>query len=417
MYDLDDMRQNILRHPARYKTLTCGRGFGKTILALAWLIEGQMEPMEKRFYCAPTQKMARGIAWDLLKQIVTPYYSAGMVKISETDMSITFFPSQAKIILVGLDSPDRLRGVRARKVVVDEFSFLNNPEEIWNKIIRPMLALKDAEGEGLIIGTPFGHNHQYELHMRGEDPKFPDWKSWQYTSLDGGYITPQEFELARLEMDKQSFLQEMCGEFIVPENRVFYNFNRVKHLATPPEGVRAYGPGIKHGIGIDYNVEWMSAQIFSYLPGQWMYAFDEVRLKDSNTYELAKVLQKEYPQYDLFPDPSGKSRKTSSFDNDHEILRQHGFNVLAKSKHPSVRDSIASVNTLLENAAGETKLYINPKCTNLIKDMEAMTWHKNFKEVNKLSDPSLTHAADALRYGVDYLMPMKTGSIGLSKIG
>ena len=120
----------------------------------------------------------------------------------------------------------------------------------------------------------------------------------------------------------------------------------------------------------------MSAEIFYYSESKrMMHFFDEIRLPNSNTFELAKELQEKYPGIKVFPDPAGTARKSSSTTSDYKILKSHGFKIRAhKSKsgqgyvHPPVKDRVNATNGMLKNADNEISLSVDPKCEHLIAD-------------------------------------------------
>jgi hypothetical protein len=56
------------------------------------------------------------------------------------------------------------------------------------------------------------------------------------------------------------------------------------------------------------------------------------------------------------------------------------------------------VNALLRSAAGETRLFIDPKCKELILDMEQVTYKPGSTLIDKDRDPRRTHLSDALGY-------------------
>jgi hypothetical protein len=68
-----------------------------------------------------------------------------------------------------------------------------------------------------------------------------------------------------------------------------------------------------------------------------------------------------------------------------------------------VKDRINCVNAMLRNHAGEHRLLIDPRCKQLIKDLEQVCWKADpygnaLAEVDK-SDPMRTHVSDAVGYG------------------
>ena len=55
----------------RFRVLVAGRRFGKSYLACIELLKAALErPGETYFYCAPTYRMAKDIAWKTLKKII-----------------------------------------------------------------------------------------------------------------------------------------------------------------------------------------------------------------------------------------------------------------------------------------------------------------------------------------------------------
>ena len=63
-----------------------------------------------------------------------------------------------------------------------------------------------------------------------------------------------------------------------------------------------------------------------------------------------------------------------------------------------MRERVGLVNAKLKAASGESSLFINPKCIELIKDLEEVTYQKDSTMIDKMSDPKRTHLSDALGY-------------------
>ena len=53
---------------------------------------------------------------------------------------------------------------------------------------------------------------------------------------------------------------------------------------------------------------------------------------------------------------------------------------------------------MLRNYAGERRLFINPRCKELIKDLEQVAYKENSQVIDKDRDPKRTHLSDALGY-------------------
>lgn len=56
------------------------------------------------------------------------------------------------------------------------------------------------------------------------------------------------------------------------------------------------------------------------------------------------------------------------------------------------------MNSTLRDAAGNRRLYIDPRCTELIRDLEQVTLLPGTMIIDKGHDPKRTHLSDALGY-------------------
>jgi len=63
-----------------------------------------------------------------------------------------------------------------------------------------------------------------------------------------------------------------------------------------------------------------------------------------------------------------------------------------------VRDRISLVNAMLQNADGETTLYLDPKCRGLAADFEELSYKEGSTVPDKDRDPLRSHLSDALGY-------------------
>ena len=70
----------------RFRVLVAGRRFGKSYLSCIELLRGAIDkPGETFFYCAPTYRMAKDIAWKTLKSLVPPKWVKSK---NESDLKI-----------------------------------------------------------------------------------------------------------------------------------------------------------------------------------------------------------------------------------------------------------------------------------------------------------------------------------------
>ena len=114
----------------------------------------------------------------------------------------------------GADNYDSLRGDGLDFVVLDEYASM--AREAWTEVLRPALA--DRNGKALFIST------------EGAE-KLPDWKAFQFTTAEGGNVSPEELKSAAQELDERTYRQEFEAKF---ENlgvgRAYYAFDRVHNV-------------------------------------------------------------------------------------------------------------------------------------------------------------------------------------------
>jgi hypothetical protein len=160
-------------------------------------------------------------------------------------------------------------------------------------------------------------------------------------------------------------------------------------------------------IGMDFNIDPMSAVVFV-RQGDALHAIDEIRLFSSNTKETVEEINSRFPKSKIwcYPDPASRQRKTSAGGvTDLTILQNAGYVVKAPNSHNAVRDGINAVNARLLNDKKDINLYFDPRCKHTIDCMERYAYKENSSQPDK--DSGYDHMADAVRYAVDYMFPIK----------
>ena len=120
---LTNKQKEILDNQTRFKVICAGRRWGKTYLALIWLLLNAYKSKSKCWFVSPSYRMSKQIAWQILKDLVyeRPEYVS---KTNETSLEITL-TNGSVISLKGADNYDSLRGTGINFVVLDEFAFMD----------------------------------------------------------------------------------------------------------------------------------------------------------------------------------------------------------------------------------------------------------------------------------------------------
>lgn len=375
----------------RFRAVVAGRRFGKTYLSTHELIRAALKAKNQNcWYVAPTYKAAKEIAWDMLIDALPEGY---ITKKNESALSL-ILRNGSTISLKGAEKPDNLRGRALDFAVLDEFADMR--PEAWYEVLRP--SLSDRKGQSLFIGTPKGRNHFYDIWTRGTDGE-EGWQSFQYTTIEGGNVEEDEIEAARNDLDERTFQQEYEARFVNYQGIIYYAFSR-------EESVERGVVGDELHIGMDFNLDPMSAAV-CVREGDIIRVVDEIIIYGSNTDEMADEIRQRYGgrRITIYPDPASRQRKTSAGGRtDLSILQNAGFAVKVRNSHPAIRDRINSVNSRLCSSTGERKLFVDPKCKQVIAGLERQTYKEGTSQPNK---DGYDHMNDALGYLVEYLYPIR----------
>ena len=282
---------------------------------------------------------------------------------------------------------------------------LRGPNLAWGGIDEPFIQKVEVfeqmqarvrvgpHQEIFMTGTPESLNWGYDIAMN-EDDRY-DIGIVRGKSRDNKHISQEAIDAMYRSYSPEMVAAYLEGEFVnLKQGRAYKVFERDRHIVS--RGVE----GVEICAGIDFNVDFMSAEIFAKGNG-WMHFIDEIRLSNSNSFELSEMLYQKHPGIKIYPDATGSQRKSSSTKSDHQIFRDMGFSVYANLQNPAVMDRVNATNQMLM----QDRLTIEPGTYPMfIKDLERVVFKSG--DLDKTSDLSLTHASDAGTYPVAYLHPV-----------
>ena len=370
-----------------YKVLVGGYGSGKTYIgALRCLYLSYINSPYPGMYVSSTWGIAQKTIIMTLLEIMdrsdleyTWNQQRGEVRIANWNGTIWFGSG---------DRPHSLRGSNLCWAGIDE-PFIQR-KDVFDQMVARVRVPQATHREVFLTGTPEEMNWGWELTNRDD--------------LDMGIVVgstlanehlPQEYKDNLLSAySKEQVDAYVHGRFVnLTKGRVYKEFVRSEH-EKERESL-----DLPIMAGMDFNVNAMTAILF-YKGADWMHCFEEIRLKNSNTFEMCEILRDKYPGITIFPDASGKAMKSSATESDHDIIRRAGFRIKAPRANPPVRDRVNAVNKLIRD--GNFSCY---DCKHLIMDLERNVWKSG--DVDK-SDPEQSHASDAIGYAINYLFPVKT---------
>ena len=380
-------QKSISSDQNRFRVVVAGRRFGKSFLSINEIAKFARKPNQRCLYVAPTYRQAKTVIWDDLKEML--YKVNWIKKVNESDLSILLV-NGSKISIRSSDNKDALRGAKYNFIVLDECSDMD-PDTFYT-VLRP--ALSDTKGSAMFIGSPKGRNWFYDLWVQAGATE--DWSAHQYTTIEGGQVDQEEIDSAKRDMDDRQFQQEYLASFVDYAGVIYYAFTEENVI---PYDKKLLPPREPIYVGIDMNINPMSAVIGVINKSGVLHIIDELEIYSSNTNELVQEIKARYPHriINAFPDASGQAQKTSAAGvTDHIILQNAGMKVRVGNINPPVVDRINSVNSLLCNTNRERNLLIDPSCKRLRECLIKHTYKEGTRQPNKTD--GFDHLLDAMGY-------------------
>lgn len=215
---LHSKQREIITSNARFKVIRAGRRGGKTSLEVEDMSFDAVNGNDRNIiYLAPTQIQARSIVWEMLKKRL---HEIGEPNESRLEMRVpTIKGGHSTIFLAGWENRENFRGRQAYKVVFDETDTMRDFFIGWQEIFRP--ALLDTGGKAVFIGTPKKENPNLRrLEKLVEEDK--DYEAFHFTSHDNPYISVEELEKTKEELDQNTYRQEILAEYIDNVGALFH---------------------------------------------------------------------------------------------------------------------------------------------------------------------------------------------------
>jgi hypothetical protein len=299
------------------------------------------------------------------------------------------------------------RSIRCDIIDADEIDDI--PASTYEGVAIPWLSEPWSLHEERLSGTPkLGrHGLLYRLHKLGIDPGEPNFHSLHATYLDSPEtVDIRAVERAQKTTSPEVFRREWLCDFDAAEGLVYGDvFDEQFHVREPDAGtVFSYlmigqdhgyeSPGAAYLIGVRGSGDDATAHVL-----------DEEYHRRKTTDEWAVKLKRwtdKYPtRITLYADPS--EPKTI------EAYRQKAGVKLPPGKvDNNVDDGISAVANLFmrrkrEDGSEYARLYISPKCVNLIRELGLYRYRKDpqnadsyLNDVEKRND----HGPDAIRYAI-----------------
>ena len=413
---------------ARGRIMDCGRRSGKSELAKQILVAHLLDVIPgcrrpRYAYGAPTQDQAVEIAWEDLLDLIPDEWIVG----GKHGPNVSYSRFQVKLAngasykVVGLDKPHRIEGKYLNGFVGDEWSDVK--PGTFDKVIRPMLG--DYHGWYILCGVPkrqgIGARWYRDVCERvsatlarkaaGQPPSKNDWPDcgrWSWPAWD--IVDPAEVEEARATMDPRDFEEQYGAKWLNAGGSVWHAFSR-EYNVRPCERRE----GLPIVVGQDYNRTPMSWAL-SHRIGEIFETFDELIMSDTDTEKALDELWRRYGHHkggwQFYGDASARNRSTKSRFSDYAIVwndprfKEAGRTLHYPPGNPSHDDRFAAGNARLGTADGNHRAFIDPRCEELIEDLEMRAYVPGTMKLPE-NEGGRGHISDAWSYPIYRIWPIR----------
>jgi PBSX family phage terminase large subunit len=337
--------------------------------------------------------------YPLLVQILIPELKKALeffeipyrLSVSDTIFYCSVGGIETRIICKSMESVDRIIGINAAWVVMDEFDTAKQ-DLAYGAYLKLLARIRVGNVKQMVIvSTPEGFKAMYRIFVtegnRGNK------RLIKARTSDNKYLDKSYLETLTAIYPSNLLSAYLDGEFLnLTAGTVYPSFDR--KLNATDETIQGDEP--LH-IGLDFNVTNMSA-IIHVLRGDKPRAVMEYT-KVFDTPAMIGLLKAKHPNNKIFiyPDASGQSRKSNNASQtDITLLQAARFQVMVNHANPAVKDRILIFNKLLE----ARDYLVNPDtCPELVESLEKQAYDKN-GEPDKSS--GLDHVLDAAGYMCAY---------------
>jgi phage terminase large subunit len=384
---------------ARFKGFSGPIGSGKSqalcqeAIRLSYLNAGRMGLIG-----APTYPMLRDATQAALLELLEQYEIA--YEHNKAENCLTLRDSRSKIIFRAVEEFERLRGTNLAWFGLDELTYTQ--EGAW---LRLQGRLRDPKAErlcGFAVWTPKGFDWVYERFVAGSKAGY---EVILAAPNENRYVlekVPDFYERLKESYDERFYQQEVLGQYLNLKGGLVYPaFDRAAHV-HPVERIRT----LPLLWALDFNVDPMCS-VVAQIDRSGVRVLDEIVLRRASTEDACAEFLARFGgaggEVIVYGDASGahlQTTGTSDYQIVREAFRKRAMKVdyRVPAANPAVRERIHLVNGRLKSADGRRHLTVDPRCKELIKDFEQVTYKEDSPQIDKERDRRRTHLSDALGY-------------------
>lgn len=390
---------------ARFNIPTCGRRWGKSQAAGHRMTYKMFIPDSYNWIVGPTYKLGEKefrVVYDDFRKLGILKDCRKSYSVKQGDMRITT-PWNSVLEVASSEKPDSLLGEGLSHAIMSEAAM--HSVSIWEQYVEP--ALSDLRGSCDFPSTPRGYSWYHGLWELGQDsdPAFKDYKSWNFPTWTNTARYPKglkDAEIIRImaTVSKHYFDQEYGAKFTSFTGAILEEWDERIHVKQ-----HTFNPHWSNYLAFDYGF----ANPFVCLdiqvdPFDNVYVWREYHVRYKSTYEHGQALAarenpKDYNVGGMWGDPRGADEAAT-------LALMLGW--VAFDDVPWKLGIEAIKRLLKPKSDGLPSLYVDPSCTNLIRQMGQLHVKEQsraqkldlqeYSQQGNIQHKVDDHEVDALRY-------------------
>jgi hypothetical protein len=387
---------------ARFKGFSGPIGSGKSAALCHEAIRlAFLNPGRTGLIGAPTYPMLRDAT--LVALVETLESNELPYELNKADNVLLMKEPRSHILLRSMDEFERLRGTNLAWFGLDELTYTH--EGAWLRLEGRLRDPKATRLCGFAVWTPKGFDWVYRKFIAHAAPGYEAIQATPYENRHLLEHVPDFYERLRGSYDENFFRQEVLGDYLNARGNLVYNaFHRDSNVRPMTLDQRR-----KVIWALDFNVDPMCSVVAQIGRTGEISVLGEIVLRRATTEQACEEFERRFgiPRLGMvvYGDASGAAMQTTG-SSDYQVIRRFFaartavVSYKVPPANPPVRDRVSLVNAKLCNASGEISLYVDPGCTELIDDLEQVSYHEDSGQIDKEKDRRRTHLSDALGYMV-----------------
>jgi hypothetical protein len=347
---------------------------------------------------APTYPMLRDATQAALFEVLDankiPY------DFNRAENFLVFRESKSRILFRAVEEFERLRGSNLAWFGLDELTYTS--EQAWLRLEGRLRDPKAKRLCGFGVWTPKGYDWVYERFIARQVDGYETVLARPFENRHLLEKTPDYYERLKSSYDARFYEQEVLGQYLsMHSGKVYQSFDRSGNV-----GEAEVDPSLPLLWALDFNVDPMCSVIAQVKRDGRVAVLDEIVLSRATTYDACSEFTSRFESHAggliVYADATGARMQTTGKSDLailNDALRGYGkVEFRIPKSNPLVRDRVTLMNAKLGSANGERLLLVNPRCVELIRDFEQVTYKEGSQLVDKDSDAKRTHLSDALGY-------------------